>query len=99
MAHNLPFTSLDAATSPGAGSVRDLEGSLFHHTVLVWATGEPSAVRVDFYGSHDGDNWFNFGNTTGAPLSVDRVVRYVRADLTTLTGGTSPALTATIASA
>jgi hypothetical protein len=96
----LPFASLNAATATGAGTSRDLEGLYRYVTMAMSATGSPSTVNIDLEGSHDGTNWVVL---TGAALSQGAVsvnahlIRYVRANLKTLTGGSSPTVTATIA--
>lgn len=99
----LPFTSLNAATAVGAGSSRDLEGSFTNHTMVVTATGNPTQVTVALEGSLDGSNWLAIGGGVNCvpPLAIgnSRTVRYVRANLTALVGGTSPTVTAIIASA
>jgi hypothetical protein len=96
----LPFTSLDAATAPGPGAELDLQRVEKDFTIAAWATGSPSSVNLTLQGSHDGTNWVNL--TSNVPLggmtaAGGFLVRYVRANLTAITGGTSPAITATIA--
>lgn len=95
----LPFTSLDAATEVGPGAVKDLEGSFRHHTMIVNVTGAPTQVSVNLVGSHDGEHWASLGHVGGGILSAEGLVRYVRADVTILTGGTAPTVFASIASA
>ncbi|MFJ1539298.1 hypothetical protein ACIODS_12215 [Micromonospora chalcea] len=102
----LPFTSLNAATSTGVGVARDYETSLRYHTIHVTVAGSPNGANVSLEGSHDGQRWFLLGAVgvgTGQTQAVRTVnehfVRYVRANLTDLSGGTSPTVTATIASA
>jgi hypothetical protein len=100
---SIPFASLDAATSPVAGATKDLDGSLSKHTIAVHSTGSPASFTVDFEGSHDNVTWFATGAasiTSNAIVTVDNhLFRYMRANLTALTGGSSPTVTATIASA
>lgn len=64
-------------------------------------TGAPTTVSVTLQGSLDGVNWFvlaTSSSTTGDYQSVaDKPVFFVRANLATLTGGTSPTVTARIA--
>lgn len=64
-------------------------------------TGSPSSFYVDLEGSLDGTNWFSLGTISGASYIVvgDYAVRYVRANLSGLTGGTNPTVTAWIGSA
>lgn len=104
----VPFTSLNAATTTGAGSSRDLGELADHHTMLFTVTGGASWTIV-LEGSHDDTHWLSLGQGSGSsagPIEVTvpttalpgTLVRYVRANLTALTGGSSPTVTATIAS-
>lgn len=108
---SLPFTSLSSATSPVAGAVKDLETVSREHTMYVRVTGAPSDLQVDLEGSHDSVTWFSLGTVNEGVISGGQarvntpfdqtrydLVRYVRANLITLSGGSSPAVTATIAS-
>lgn len=101
----LPFNSLDAATATGAGTSKDLEESKSDHFMIVSLTGGPSTISVDLEGSHDGSMWVVLANaSTGAGATrtasvVGKPVRYVRANLVELSGGTSPTASVTIASA
>lgn len=98
----LPFTSLAAVTADANGTSKDLEAVLGLHTMMVTVTGSPSSGQVILEGSHDGSAWFAFGSTSGAafsPVTTSVALRYVRARLFGLGGGTSPTVTATIASA
>jgi hypothetical protein len=103
-----PFISLDGATATGPGEAHDLGGVYDHHTIVASQTGSPSSVQVVFEGSHDGQTWISLASlsfssgpasatvpTTAVPGAL---VRFVRANLTTLSGGSSPTVTATIAS-
>jgi hypothetical protein len=96
----LPFTSLDAATAPGAGAVLDLQRVEKDFTVSTWAVGSPSSVTMTLQGSHDGTHWVNMGNLSVGDMFAAAsgfLVRFVRVNLTAISGGTSPAVTATIA--
>ncbi len=99
----LPFTSLNAVTSNGPGASRDLEDVSRHHTLTVTITGTSVSGTVALQGSHDGSGWTNLATvsiTDGLTLMATadtHFVRYVRANLTSL-AGTSPVVTATIAS-
>jgi hypothetical protein len=59
-------------------------------------TGVFSALVVNFEGSVDGINWFQLGTdattAAGATVCVDKPCRYVRANVTTFTGGTGVAV-------
>lgn len=103
---SLPFVSLDAATVAGAGASRDLEdvGSVFG--VLMSHTGAPTSVTVVLEGSHDGVIWHRVADSPvllseGYPSTfvtvTDHLFRHVRAYLVTLSGGSSPTVTASIA--
>lgn len=103
----LPFKSLDAATwglgdGDVLGEVRDLEDLYRVHTLAVVLTGNPTTVSVSLDGSHDGINWIGLTgtNSTGNSLATTdaHLVRYVRTRLNQVLGGTSPTVTATIAS-
>ncbi|MDG4756057.1 hypothetical protein O7630_34500 [Micromonospora sp. WMMD718] len=98
----LPFTSLSqATTAPAVGVARDLEASLGNHTMLLTVTGSPPSWQVALEGSHDGQTWFflNAGGSSSGPLvHATQVVRHIRARLSSLTGGESPSVSATIAS-
>ena len=99
----LPFKSLDAATTPGPGAVRDLEGVLSNHTIQAVVTGNPTSFTVRLQASLDGVTWNNIGaasqSTRLGPTDFPYAVRYVRAYLESLSGGTSPTVTTYIASA
>jgi hypothetical protein len=107
---SLPFTSLNAATAAGPGVVNDLETVSNEHTMIAGCTGStpgPFGASIALEGSHDGVTWislsgisFSTGSITGETgTSVgSALVRYVRANLTGIFGGTAPTVTATIAS-
>lgn len=99
-----PSTSLNAVTATGAGTVVDLGVVRSVHTMQTTVTGAPSAVTVNLEGSLSaGGPWAVLVASTSTAGDVQTVsgkaVRYVRANLVTLTGGTSPTVTALIASA
>jgi hypothetical protein len=100
------FTSLNAATATGAGDVAAVAGSAALGGVpkkIAWevrVTGSPSAMQVDLEGSLDNSNWYQIDtyNTVANTLRqvVDKAAKFVRARLVTLTGGSSPTVTARI---
>lgn len=98
----LPFVSLSAANSTGPGAVRDFEGAVRDITMVVSTTGAPSSCSVALEGSHDQTSWFSVRNGTGTstPTAFSNLgtdwFRYARANLTALSGGSSPTVTATI---
>ena len=103
----VPFVSLAAATNVGPGASCDLGGVYGNHLLIVGAMGYPSSYSAALEGSHDGVNWVVLGEVAGPIYNfvgegvcvTDMPVRYLRANLTDLSGGTSPTVTATIASA
>lgn len=95
------FTSLAAVTTTGAGSVLDFRATVGLIAITTTVTGAPTTVLLYLEGSLDNTNWFHLGtstSTTGETVTISGSdAQYVRANLKTLTGGTSPTVTATIA--
>lgn len=97
------LTLLNAVTSTGAGPIRDIGHVIKDHVFSASITGAPSAVTVALEGSIDGTNFaaidshvFSAGELTATfalVTLVDLPVTFVRANLTTLTGGTAPTVT------
>jgi hypothetical protein len=102
-------TILNAATATGAGSafavptIPTAQRGGFIQT-MVWqivTTGSPSSISVTLQGSLDGVSWFSIGSAvTTATLTLVNLANanagpyaFIRADLTTLSGGTSPTVT------
>lgn len=94
---------LKAAAATGAGDSKKLVaryGESSTHTVQIDITGAPTAVVVDFEGSLDEKSWFQLAShtMTASELTataamfhvVDKPVEFIRSNLTTLTGGSSP---------
>lgn len=99
-----PTTSLSAATATGPGATVDLGVVRSSHTMQTSTTGAPTGVTVNLEGSLSASGpWATLvasTSTTGDVQTVSgKAVRYVRANLVTLTGGTAPTVTALIASA
>lgn len=99
-----PTTSLNAVTATGAGTVVDLGVVRSVHTMQTTVTGTPTGVAVNLEGSLSASGpWGTLVASTSTAGDVQTVsgkaVRYVRANLATLTGGTSPTVTALVASA
>ncbi len=98
-----PTTSLNAVTATGAGTVVDLGVVRSAHTLQTSVTGGPSAVTVNLEGSLSASGpWVTLVASTSTTGDVQtasgKAVRYVRANLATLTGGTAPTVTALVAS-
>lgn len=95
---------LDAVTATGASLTWAVRMKPRNHTVQVTITGAPTAVTVDLEGSLDNVSWSSLAShiMSAGELSaglamfhvVDKPVRYVRNNLTLLTAGTSPTVTA-----
>jgi hypothetical protein len=99
----LPFVSLNAVTTTGAGTSRDMEDAVRPHTMVVVVTGlagsEQNQVRLE--GSLDGSTWLELGlasrNGNGNVIvTSEMLARHVRANFITLNG--TATVTATIAS-
>jgi hypothetical protein len=100
----MAFKLLDAATGTGASASLALRKIVEGHTVQINITGSPTAVTVDIEGSLDNSNWSRVLTsamsaaelTAGTSIAhvEDKPVRFVRLNLITLTGGTSPTVTA-----
>lgn len=98
-----PTASLTSAAATGPGTTTDLGVVRSVHTLQTSTTGTPSAVTVNLEGSLAAAGpWVTLvasTSTTGDVQTVSgKAVRYVRANLATLTGGTAPTVTALIAS-
>ena len=101
MAHTL----LNAAAATGAGDAQKVSQIPESHTVQATMGGTvvATAVTVDLEGSLDGSTWaqlarhaFSAGEISAEAAMfhvIDKPVRYVRANLITLTGGTAPTVT------
>ena len=95
------FQNLNAVTATGAGAAIDLGVTRTKFTMQTTVTGAPTAVSVTLQGSLDGVNWSTLATSTSTTgdqqYAIDRPVRFVRTNLGTLTGGTSPTVTTFIA--
>lgn len=93
-------TSLDAATATGTGTALDAGQIVPSATMYVAVTGEPDAFDVEVQASLDGTEWFSTGaaiTVAGTTALASTHARYYRANLTILTGGTSPTVTVHLA--
>jgi len=94
---------LNAATATGPSTSWAVRMKPRNHTVQFTITGAPTAVTVDLEGSLDDSTWISLAShvMSAAELTatqamfhvVDKPVRYIRTNLTTLTGGTAPTVT------
>lgn len=103
MNHNT--CSLNGVTTTGAGTEFSPGFAPKAVSMQVRATGSPTACIVKLEGTNNGgQDWFTMATwditteTSGDNVTVTNVpVTSMRANLTTLTGGTSPTVTAHIA--
>jgi hypothetical protein len=98
-----PTVSLNAAASaPATGAVAPLRAGCNKSAMQVSFTGGSPTVVVNLKGSIDGTNYFTLatfntsGNASGDIVTSSTPVAYLRADLATLSGGSSPTVTATL---
>lgn len=89
---------LTAAAGTGLSTSYDLGSVANEFSLLVETTGSPT-FSVQFQGSLDGTNWLSIGSAVtavqaGSATPAAIMARYLRANLTALSGGT---LTAGIA--
>jgi hypothetical protein len=95
-----PATSLDAATATGPGAALDAGQVIGGATVMVATTGSPTSFDVTLETSVDGLVWFDTGaaiTVSGTAANTEVRGRFYRANLTALTGGTDPTVTALLA--
>ena len=95
---------LNAVTSTGASGSWPLRMGVKEHTVQATFTGDPTAVSIILEGSLDEQTWYQLAihNTLGDDLVnqqtmfhvTSKLVNAVRINLSTLTGGSSPTVTA-----
>lgn len=113
MAGPSTFKALNAVTATGAGAWNRLGSARSLHSMQVTVTGAPSALLVDLEGTStvDGNGdptlparlatWDLAGgpNASGDYVVASNApVEFIRANVRTLTGGTSPTITAEITS-
>lgn len=85
---------LKAVTATGAGSGYPTDRVYADHGWMINVTGSPTGVSVTLEGSLDGTNWVVLDTSTTTTNEIRFVtgkpVIQVRANLGTLTAGTSP---------
>ncbi|PCJ39130.1 MAG: hypothetical protein COA71_14535 [SAR86 cluster bacterium] len=100
----MAFKLLGAVTSTGVSVSKDLGKVVSHHTVQITTTGDPTAVTVDLEASLDNETFIQIGThpfpaediTAGNAMFhvIDKPVQFIQLNLTTLTGGTAPTVSA-----
>lgn len=114
MSGPISFRSLDGVTATGAGNFLEFVAPRAKHTMQVTLGGAVNATGViaNLEGTSQVDTngaptaWFTMASwnladprVSGEAVTVDNVlVKFVRANLATFTGGTTPSLTAEITS-
>lgn len=95
--------SLDAVTTPTVGSSILFDVPKQRSSIYYNVTGSPDSFTLVLEATPDGSTWFQVGTSgpTGMHVVnvVDTVVLGLRANLTAISGGTSPTVTAWIAAA
>lgn len=90
-----------AHSATGTKAAIDVTRVMPHkHTASVIVTGTPATCVITLEGSIDGTNFFDISGNQTCTASlmfhvVEKPVLYVRPNLTTLTGGSSPTVTLT----
>jgi len=97
--------SLNAVSAVGAGDSIDAHVPVSKHSIQVVLTGAPDTAVVTLEGTLDRVNWFVLATWTKASQTsgdivstADKPCVATRANCTTLTGGTSPTVSAWIGS-
>ena len=99
---SLSGQSLNAATITGAGTSILFDVPHSSHSLIVEVTGSPDACTVHLEGTIDGVNWFGVAQVTISSLITNVgnfPVMGTRANLVSLSGGSSPTVSAWIAAA
>jgi hypothetical protein len=97
--------SLDAVASAQEGSAIIFDVPKTAFSMQISFTGAPTSWEVHLEGSIDGTNWKNIGSlATGSPsgdiLSASgKALPMIRANLISMSGGSSPTFTAWLAAA
>jgi hypothetical protein len=92
------YNSFAAQTATGATAAFNAPTSVFQaHTIQLTTTGAPTGCTYRLQGSNDGGTtWFNVSaaditcTSSITAFDVDKVVKSVRGNLLTLSGGTAP---------
>lgn len=96
---------LDAVTSDQVTSAEEVTGTSRYCIHAVWTGGPLSGGLVALQGSVDGANWITLASVNFAspafPASrfswaIDMPVKYIRVELSALSGGTSPTISASV---
>ena len=93
---------MNAKATTGDGTVVRLQNPYTNHTWVTVVTGGPSATSITLQGSIDGTNWAVLDTTTTTTAEMRHIiykpVLWIKANVGTLTSGTSPTVTVTLLS-
>jgi len=94
----MPHKILDTATTTGAGNTVKFSSIPSEWSVSITHTGSPTSVITSIEGSLDGDTFYDLAQHTSIPADeafhiIGKASKYIRANLITLTGGSSPTVT------
>lgn len=87
-------TATGATASSGA-----LRGTPVNHAINLVVTGGPATCTYRLQGSANGTTWYNISaaditcTSSATAFEANKPTRYVRGNLLTLTGGTTPTVT------
>ncbi len=100
----MAFKLLDGVTATGESESVAFTKLVKDHTIQVIVTGTPSGVTVDLEGSLDDTTFFQLATHafSGGEITAqkamfhveNKVIKNVRLNLTALSGGTAPTVTA-----
>lgn len=92
---------LDAVLVIGESAVQTAESGMDLFTWTVSVTGAPSTIAITLWGSIDGTEYVALDTTAAAGMKhiTGKLVKYVKAELVTLTGGTNPTVTVKVLAA
>ena len=95
--HTVETLPLNAVTATGASSTYQTKVEAAYFTWQITATGSPTTVSCALQVSNDGSTWTTIDTSTTTTEETRHVTgysfKYFRANLATLSGGTTPTIT------
>lgn len=94
----MAFKLLDAAAATGTSDSITLRKIPSKYSMQLIVTGSPTTLVVDLEGSLNGTDFIAVVQSTATAsgsmtFNVDEPIRYVRANVTAISGGTTPTVT------